>query len=169
MREHRTVGFSVVLALVVLGSGSNVFGASHGSTNRDLEVRELASPRIGGLRGKEARIWEAVIAPGESTGRHCHPGHEFIYVVDGRLKYHTDTGYQVDTSKAKEPSVDLGPGDHAYLAPGQVHEGRNVSSVPVKILMFSIYDKGSPKRIPRPNTPIGDRSISGCEPTTPNP
>jgi quercetin dioxygenase-like cupin family protein len=81
---------------------------------------------------------EITLLPGQETGWHQHPVPIFGYILEGEL------------------TVDYGPhgprtyrkGDGFIEAIGEVHEGRNASQQPVKILAVVIGQDGLPGSIP---------------------
>ena len=92
-----------------------------------------------GIEGKEGIVALAEIAPGTVGGKHYHPGHEFVYVLDGSLILEIEG----------KPPVTYKAGDTWYLSPKQVHYSKNVSTTaPFKVLAFTIVGKGQPLSVP---------------------
>ncbi len=93
---------------------------------------------------KEVTIFRAEIKPGARTGKHYHPGQEFIYVVDGEGRI----------EESGKPPVELKPGMAIYFEsdpakPNYVHEGINTSKTkPLKLVTTLITEKGQPLAIP---------------------
>jgi quercetin dioxygenase-like cupin family protein len=93
---------------------------------------------------KEVTMFEAVYKPGASTGKHYHPGQEFIYVIEGHGSMQ---------EKGKEP-VEMKPGVSIYFRsdptkPAYVHEGVNLSKTDgMKLLVVLITEKGQPLAYP---------------------
>jgi quercetin dioxygenase-like cupin family protein len=93
---------------------------------------------------KEVTMFVADYKPGASTGKHYHPGQEFIYVVEGN-------GTIQEVGK---PAVDLKPGVSIYFKsdpkkPSYVHEGINTSKTQgMKLLVVLITEKGQPLAYP---------------------
>ncbi|HTM09836.1 MAG TPA: cupin domain-containing protein [Verrucomicrobiae bacterium] len=93
---------------------------------------------------KEVTVFMAEFKPGARTGKHYHPGQEFIYVVDGEGRI----------EEAGKPPVDLKPGMAIYFEsdpakPTYVHEGINTSKTkPLKLVTTLITEKGQPLAIP---------------------
>jgi len=71
---------------------------------------------LAGMEGQEGVMWFIEIAPGAATGKHYHPGHEFVYVLEG-------VGH---TEVQGKPEATVRAGEAVYLPPGQVtqHEER---------------------------------------------
>jgi quercetin dioxygenase-like cupin family protein len=78
-------------------------------------------------------------APGESSSRHRHNAHTFVYVLDGSIVM------QVEGAEA----VTLGPGQTFYESPSDIHVvSKNASdSQPAKFLVLFVKDKGSPPNV----------------------
>lgn len=93
---------------------------------------------------KEVTVFVFELAPGARTGKHYHPGQEFIYVLEGEGRI----------EEAGKPPVDLKPGVGVYFQsdpakPTYVHEGINLSqSKPLKLVTTLITEKGQPLAIP---------------------
>jgi len=92
-----------------------------------------------GIEGKEGVILLSEIPPGAVAGKHYHPGHQFGYVLEGSMIMEIEG----------KPPVTFKPGDTFCLTPNQVHYAKNVSTTgPVKVLGFSIANKGQPLSVP---------------------
>jgi quercetin dioxygenase-like cupin family protein len=93
---------------------------------------------------KEVTIFVAEFKPGARTGKHYHPGQEFIYVLEG----------EGSIEEEGKPPVDLKPGVGIYFQsdpakPTYVHEGINLSATkPLKLVTTLITEKGQPLAIP---------------------
>jgi quercetin dioxygenase-like cupin family protein len=89
---------------------------------------------------KEVTLFIADYKPGAKTGKHYHPGQEFIYVLEG---------HGVMEEVGKSP-VDMQPGVAIYFRsdpkkPTYVHEATNLSQADgMKLLVILITDKGQP-------------------------
>ena len=46
----------------------------------------LLKPDVTGIEGKDALVLEVEFAPGTVVGKHIHPGHEIVYMLEGYLK-----------------------------------------------------------------------------------
>ena len=90
------------------------------------------------IPGREAVMAVVEIPPGAEEGRHSHPAEVFAFVEEGTLTLEQE-GKPTETLKA---------GDHFYAAPGQVHQGKNNGSAPVKLLVVFVAEKGKPLTTP---------------------
>jgi len=99
----------------------------------------LLKTDLAGTEGREGAVWLIEIAPGAATGKHYHPGHEFVYVLEGAGR----------TAVEDKPSATVRAGEAVYLPPGQVHNTTNVSTTaPAKALVVYIGEKGQPLVVP---------------------
>jgi quercetin dioxygenase-like cupin family protein len=101
-----------------------------------LSINKKGDPRVALLviEGKDMHAWVTEFAPDVSTGKHHHPWHEFVYVLEG------DFTIEVQG----EPAVTLKPGEIITLAPKQVHEGKSSPNSPTKVLVFGLAPKDEP-------------------------
>src|SRR6266540_5489631 len=98
----------VILALglmLTLGIAMGV-AATHVLSAQGERVRrtEILKTDLEGLERKEGHLWVVVIPPGQATGKHYHPGYEFIYTMDG-------TGVMQEEGK---PDLAIKPGAAFY-------------------------------------------------------
>ncbi len=135
------IGLVVALTLVsgVVVSMAGPARAQEGVTRTVILKKPLeADPK------KEVTIFVAEFKPGAKTGKHYHPGQEFIYVLEGEGRI----------EEAGKPPVDLKPGVAVYFQsdpanPTYVHEGINLSKTkPMKLVTTLITEKGQPLAIP---------------------
>ena len=92
-----------------------------------------------GMEGKYVVIVSTELPPGELAKKHLHPGHQFSYILEGSMIMEVEG----------RPPITYKPGDAFYLTPNQVHSAGNLSTTaPVKVLGFSIADKGQPLSVP---------------------
>lgn len=75
----------------------------------------------------------AEIPPGMSSGRHKHPGIELAYILDGSMTVEKDG----------QPTTTVKAGD-ALVNKGEIHNAKNTSAKPVKILAVYLVEKGKP-------------------------
>ncbi len=89
----------------------------------------------------EVRVAQLEYAPGGSSEPHRHPGHTFVYVLEGSLVAQLDDG----------PVKTYTPGQMFYEQPMHLHAvSKNASATePVKFLVFRIAEKGKPGTVPK--------------------
>lgn len=88
--------------------------------------------------GHEAVVMRVEVAPGAQAGRHTHPGDEISYVTDGEGLLLVDG----------EPPRHLKAGDAFVVKAGQVHDARNDSNAPMRLLGVYVVEKGKPLATP---------------------
>lgn len=95
------------------------------------------------LEGWQMTATEVTYPPGESSGRHRHPGFVMGYVLEGQYRFAVN---------GQAPTV-LTPGQmffESFDAPGEVHavSGNASTTQPAKILAIVFTKKGDPVTIP---------------------
>ena len=88
--------------------------------------------------GKEAVMVLVELPPGSAEGRHTHNAEVFAFVQEGAIVLEAEG----------KPTVTLKAGDYFYIAPGQIHEGTNTGSVPAKLSVVFVAEKGKPLTTP---------------------
>jgi quercetin dioxygenase-like cupin family protein len=90
--------------------------------------------------GKAATLVQVEFAPGHADAAHRHPGHAFIYVLEGSVEM------QMEGGRLHR----LRPGDTFYEKAGETHAvGRNLSRTrPAKLLVFFVADQDEPLVLP---------------------
>jgi quercetin dioxygenase-like cupin family protein len=89
----------------------------------------------------EANVLSIEVEPGYQTERHLHPGHVFVYVLEGAVDLVVD---------GEEP-VRLSAGEAAYETPNKPMVGRNVSSTEgARLIVFQVGEAGKPLQIAQP-------------------
>jgi quercetin dioxygenase-like cupin family protein len=92
-----------------------------------------------GAPNYEAVMAIAEIPPGQSSGRHKHPGIELAYILDGSMTVEHDGS----------PTITVKAGD-AVMNKAEVHNAKNTGTKPVKILAVYLVEKGKPMAEPVP-------------------
>ena len=113
------------------------FVGAQGAAAHEIKpaVKSLLKTPLAGIAGKEANIIHFDVGPGWTIGNHSHPGHIFVYMLQGSLKIEIDG----------EPTHVIGPGDLLYEIPDRNMVGSNVSSTEgTKFLVFQVGDIGKP-------------------------
>jgi quercetin dioxygenase-like cupin family protein len=90
--------------------------------------------------GKDGVLVTVELAPGHVDAAHRHPGHVFVYVLEGSVEMQVEGG-KLHTLK---------PGDTFYENPKDTHPvGRNLSKTePAKLLVFFVTDQNAPLVLP---------------------
>jgi quercetin dioxygenase-like cupin family protein len=89
----------------------------------------------------EANIVLIKAGPGFETERHIHPGHVFIYVLEGAVELDVDG----------EETVRVSAGQAVYEQPNKPMVGRNVSSTEdARLIVFQVGEAGKPLEVAQP-------------------
>jgi quercetin dioxygenase-like cupin family protein len=131
------LGFALAAAIAVATPRS--VAAQEAVTRTVILKKALeADPR------KEVTMFVAEYKPGAKSGKHYHPGQEFVYVLEGEGRL----------EEVGKPAVDLKPGVAVYFQsdpakPTYVHEATNLSKTkPMRLVVTLITEKGQPLAIP---------------------
>jgi quercetin dioxygenase-like cupin family protein len=92
------------------------------------------------LDGWQMTASEVTYPPGESSGRHRHPGFVCGYVLEGQYRF----------AVAGQPETVLSAGQMFFENPGDVHavSGNASKTEPARILAIVFTKKGDPVTIP---------------------
>ena len=139
----KRIGLVLAVSVVSLLAGMFIAGrrasAQEGLTRTVILKQDLEADPT-----KEVTMFVADYKPGAKTGKHYHPGQEFIYVMEGH-------GSMEEVGK---PPVEMKPGVAIYFKsdpkkPAYVHEGINLSNQEgMKLLVVLITEKGQPLAYP---------------------
>ena len=134
-RTTLMLGLTLAVGIAVGAIGDQLLHAQSEPIKRTV----LLKTDLAGMKGKEAILALAEIAPGAATEKHTHPGYEFAYVLEGSGRLEIEG----------KPAIALKPGTAIYQPSTQVHRGVNDSSTaPLKIFSVYIVEKGHPLATP---------------------
>lgn len=103
-----------------------------------VEAKTLMEGIPAGLEGKKVIIKHFTLPPGFVGGKHFHPGHVFVYVLDGELAIQLEG----------EPPATVRAGELYQEPLHKVMQGRNPSATqPTRIVVFQIGDADKPMMI----------------------
>jgi len=129
MKRRSLVLFAAVAALS--------FAGAQGAAAHETKpvVKTLLKMPLAGIAGKEANVVLLDVGPGWKIGDHFHPGHVFVYMIQGSIKIEVEG----------EPARVLGPGDVLYELPDRNMVANNISSTKgARFLVFQVGDIGKP-------------------------
>jgi quercetin dioxygenase-like cupin family protein len=126
----------VVLALTLaLGIAVGVIGERVLSAQPAPVIStDIFKADVVGVEGKEGIVQFVELLPRGASGIHYHPAHTFVYVMEGTLTVESE-GHPPMTFKA---------GEAFQEAPGNVHEAKNLTGGPLKLVVFRVHPKGQP-------------------------
>lgn len=106
------------------------------------KVTTIISTELEGLEGAEANIVLFEVEPGFATERHIHPGHVFVYVLEGAIEIAVDG----------EEKKTIAAGEAFQETPDKPMIGRNASSSEgAKFIVFQVGKAGEPLMVAHPN------------------
>jgi quercetin dioxygenase-like cupin family protein len=130
----KTADFALIAALFLSGNAYADGGDS------GAKVTTLMRQPLPDYPGKDGVLVTVEFAPAHVDAAHRHPGHVFVYVLEGSVEMQVEGG-ELHTLK---------PGDTFYENPKDTHPvGRNVSKTePAKLLVFFVTDQNVPPVLP---------------------
>ena len=121
------------LFLLVLAAGSAIAQTS-AIRRTPVEKADVSVP------GREAIVMRLEIDPNTVVPRHTHPGDEISYVLEGEGELLVDG----------EPPRKLKAGDAFVVPAGKIHGAKSTGSVPFKVIVNYVVEKGKPVATPAP-------------------
>ena len=130
---------SLILVLVLavgiaMGAvGNQALHAQPASIKRTV----LFKSEMTGVQGRDGYVMSVELAPLAQSGKHYHPGHEFNYVLEGE---------GVLEAEGEHP-LPLKKGVSAHIEPRVVHNVKNTSAAPLRVVVFYVLERGQPVAI----------------------
>ena len=88
--------------------------------------------------GHEGVMAKVELPPGAAEGYHSHPAEVFFFVTEGAIEQEV----------AGKPTVTLKAGDVIHIPPNVVHQATNKGSVPARLAVVFVAEKGKPLTVP---------------------
>jgi len=130
-RRVLMLALAFTVGIVVGSVGNQVLNAQQ----EPVKATDLLKADLVGMDGQEVIVSRGEFAPRASSGKHVHPGHEVIYVLEG-------SGSKEVEGEAQAP---IKAGSVAYIPAGKVTETKNESATaPLKLVVFRVHPKGKP-------------------------
>lgn len=123
---------SLLLAGLLAAACLVAADAPAGFSRKVLVEQDLTTP------GKHGTLAVATFAPGGVTPKHTHPGEEFLYLLEGRVRLEIDG----------QAPRDLQPGDAVIIPARTPHLARNLGPGPARIVSTYFLEKGRPLASP---------------------
>ena len=114
-----------------------LFVGAQGAAAHEIKpaIKTLLNTPLAGIAGKEANVVLFAVAPGWKIDNHSHPGHVFVYMLQGSIKIEVEG----------EPTRVIRPGDVLYEIPDRNMVANNISSTEgARFLVFQVGDIGKP-------------------------
>jgi len=140
MRRATSIGILVIVGAMVAGAigvpGLYADEKEYKSTAKMTKLIE--SMPLSGLPDQEANVFVAEMPGGWIGGKHYHPGHVFVYVLEGSITF---------TFDGKEPFT-VKAGEVYHETPNEKMLAKNASaSEDLKIVVFQVGTEGKPVMI----------------------
>lgn len=131
-RVFLTSGMAAMAASLMMTRAASAAPSARTIVQRD-------APAVN-LDGWQMTASEVTYPPGESSGRHRHPGFVCGYVLEGQYRF----------AVAGQPETVLSAGQMFFENPGDVHavSGNASKTEPARILAIVFTKKGDPVTIP---------------------
>lgn len=135
MTDRRTFLTTATAAMATLVAARN----TNAAPPQVKAIVQRDAPAVN-LEGWQITASEVSYGPGESSGRHRHPGFVCGYVLEGQYRFAVDGG----------PETVLSAGQMFFENPGDIHavSGNASKTQPARILAIVFTKKGDPVSIP---------------------
>lgn len=130
-----------IITAVAAAAALSVIGfAGHGVAG-DAQTEAVLKSELHGAQLDEANIVHFEVEPGWETARHIHPGHVFVYVLEGTL--------EIDVEGEPQRTVSAGGAFHEL--PDKPMVARTATATEgAKFVVFQVGPAGEPIMVPHP-------------------
>jgi quercetin dioxygenase-like cupin family protein len=133
-RKHSKIAaIAATVALVGFGAMSTLHAQDAPKVKRNIVLKEDVS-----IPDREGVMALVEIPPGASEGKHTHPAEAFAFVLEGSIVQEIDG----------KPTAALKAGDVFHVPPNTVHNATNNGTVPAKLAVVFVAEKGKPLTTP---------------------
>lgn len=133
--------FNVLLGTTALVLSLAVAPQSPASAGGHQKVTKVLNATLQDMPGKEANIVLFEVGAGWTIQRHFHPGHVFVYVMEGAL--------EIDVEGREPARVEAGGAFHEL--PDRPMTAKNVSSSEgARFVVFQVGEQGKPLMVAHP-------------------
>ena len=140
MKRATFVCILVLVGAMVVGTiGLQGLHAAEKEYKSTAKITKLIEKmELSGLQGQEANVIVAEMSGGWIGGKHYHPGHVFVYVMEGSITFTFDN----------DPPKTVKAGEIYYETPNDRMIATNASaSEGLKIIVFQVGTQGKPMMI----------------------
>ena len=124
---------TIAAALALTGIAPSLRADDAPKVQRQIVLKDDLS-----IAGHEGIMVRVEIPPGATEGYHTHPADVFAFILEG----------EVVQEVAGKPTVTLKAGDVFHVPAGAVHQATNKGSVPARIAVVFVAEKGKPLTTP---------------------
>jgi quercetin dioxygenase-like cupin family protein len=129
---------TLVVGTAIVATAGLLTAAVRAGQAQPTFTRTMLQDQPLSIKDRHAVMSRSEFQPGAESGRHFHPGEELGLVLEGSLELTID---------GKAP-VRLKAGDVIFMAPGAVHNAKNVGTGPLKVVSTYILEVGKPLATP---------------------
>lgn len=129
--------YAFCAAAVVLMSASFCANLARADDAPKVE-RKIVLKEDTAIPDREGVMVRVELPPGATEGKHTHPADAFAFVLEGEIVQEIDG----------KPTVTLKAGDVFHVPPNTVHCATNKSTVPAKLAVVFMAEKGKPLTTP---------------------
>lgn len=129
--NHKSATLAATLALIFVAP------TLHADEAPKVQRQILLKDDLG-IAGHEGVMVRVEIPPGAAEGYHTHPADVFAFILEG----------EVVQEVAGRPTVTLRAGDVFHVPAGAIHQATNKGSVPARIAVVFVAEKGKPLTTP---------------------
>ncbi len=123
------------IAMAAFTSSLAIASQAPAFAESDSNVTKVLTTELEGLPGMEANIVLFEVGPGWSTINHIHPGHVFVYVIEGVVEINVE---------GRDPSR-IEAGDAFHEVPDRPMIATNLSaSEGARFVVFQVGEQGKP-------------------------
>jgi quercetin dioxygenase-like cupin family protein len=126
-----------ILAALAIGTGLTLTAGLLIAQAPALQRTIVAKADVS-VPGREAVVARVEVAPGGIAGWHTHPGDEISYVLEGESVLMV----------AGQPDRVVKAGESFVIPAGTVHNAKNSSNAPAKLVGVYVVEKGKPLASP---------------------
>ena len=124
------------IALVAAMATFSVVGVQSATAQEsDAVITGLLNMPLSDIAGKDSNVVLFEVGPGWTIANHFHPGHIFLYMIEGTIKVEVE---------GQEPVI-ISAGEAVYEAPKLNMVASNLSSTEgARFVVFTVGDIGEP-------------------------
>lgn len=128
----------IAAAVLTIVSGPHALAQSASTDIKGIFWKELQKLPLASDPSKEISIGVAVLQPGAPAERHSHAENEIGYVLEGEALLEVD----------EQPTRTIRAGDSFVIPARTVHRAKPSGTVPFRVVVTYIVQKGQPLAIP---------------------
>ncbi len=133
MNTRHSLVAAMVAGIALLAMDFSLHAQDKPQVKRTVVLKEDMS-----IPDREGVMVRVELPPGASEGKHTHPAEVFFFLLEGEISQEIDG----------KPTVTLKAGDVVHIPPNTVHQATNNGTVPAKLAVVFVAEKGKPLTTP---------------------